>query len=260
VQEWADETVSDTHLGKRKTRLGSSDKKGKTVKITNQIEEEEEHEDSDDNTTDPSAGDDGSHGDAGIYGAGGNGTGGSSVGDWRSIGGSWFTHSTQDSYHDAPHAQRETTSGRRRSVSFPVQDGICISSSSSSSNNPPRQDPVYNSYAWQWQPGQGNYGLPPPSGEVPPSGMYGYGNYGPLHHHIQIYKICIHQDHSMGMDKLLLHQYVIFALWISIYLSFLFSRYCISYFLYRPITMTNWNNITILPTCLSNEYYHYDSS
>ncbi|AQK58811.1 hypothetical protein ZEAMMB73_Zm00001d053134 [Zea mays] len=27
-----------------------------------------------------------------------------------------------------------------------------------------------------------------------------------------------------------------------------------------PITMTNWNNITILPTCLSNEYYHYDSS
>jgi hypothetical protein len=41
-------------------------RKEKMVKITDQIEEEEEDEDSDDNTTDPSAGDDGSHGDAGL--------------------------------------------------------------------------------------------------------------------------------------------------------------------------------------------------
>jgi hypothetical protein len=34
-----------------------SDRKGKRVKITDQIEEKEEDEDSDDNTTDPSAGD-----------------------------------------------------------------------------------------------------------------------------------------------------------------------------------------------------------
>ncbi|AQK91108.1 hypothetical protein ZEAMMB73_Zm00001d008978 [Zea mays] len=47
-----------------------------------------------------------------------------------------------------------------------------------------------------------------------------------LHHHIQIYQICIHQDNNMGMDKFPLH---------------------------RPITITmmNWNNITILPTSLS---------
>jgi hypothetical protein len=32
VQEWADETVSDTHLGKGKTRLGPSDRKGKGSK------------------------------------------------------------------------------------------------------------------------------------------------------------------------------------------------------------------------------------
>ena len=150
MQEWADETIGDTHLGKRKTRLGPSDRKGKRVKITDQIEEEDENEDSDDNTTDPSAGDDGSHGDAELYGVGGSG-----AGDWRSTGGSRFTHSTQDSYHDAPHSQRETISGRRRSVSFPVQDGIRSSSSSGSSNYPPGQDLVYNSYAWQWQPGQG---------------------------------------------------------------------------------------------------------
>jgi hypothetical protein len=49
----------------------------------------------------------------------------------------------------------ETISGRRRSVSFPIQDGIRSSSSSGSSNYPPGQDLVYNSYAWQWQPGQG---------------------------------------------------------------------------------------------------------
>jgi hypothetical protein len=66
VQEWADETVGDTHLGKQKTRLGPSDRKGKMVKITDQIEKDE---DSDDNTTDPSAGDDGSHGDAELYDA-----------------------------------------------------------------------------------------------------------------------------------------------------------------------------------------------
>jgi hypothetical protein len=75
--------------------------------------------------------------------------------------------------------QSEGLSGRRRSISFPVQDGICSSSSSISSNYPPRQDLVYNSYAWQWQPGQRNYGPPAPSGEVPPSIMYGYRNYGP---------------------------------------------------------------------------------
>jgi hypothetical protein len=43
-------------------------------------------------------------------------------------------------------------------------------------------------------------------------------------HHIQIYQIRIYQDHNMGMDKFPLDRYVIFALWISIYLSFLFSR------------------------------------
>jgi hypothetical protein len=80
VQEWADETVGNIHLGKRKTRLGPSDRKGKRVKIINQIEEEEEDEDSNDNTTDPSAGDDGIHGDAGLYGAGGSGAGESGTG------------------------------------------------------------------------------------------------------------------------------------------------------------------------------------
>ncbi|AQK54656.1 hypothetical protein ZEAMMB73_Zm00001d051604 [Zea mays] len=230
VQEWADETIGDTHLGKRKTRLGRSDRKGKRVKITDQIEEEDEDEDSDDNTTDPSAGDDGSHGDAGLYGggsgAGGSGMGGSGAGDWRSTGGSRFTHSTQDSYHDAPHSQRETISGRRRSVSFPVQDGIRSSSSSGSSNYPTGQDPVYNPYAWQWQPSQGIYGPLHHQAKHHHRSCMGIETMDLLHHHIQIYQICIHQDHNMGMDKFPLH---------------------------RPITisMTDWINITTLPTCLS---------
>jgi hypothetical protein len=111
----------------------------------------------------------------------------------------------------------ETISGRRRSVSFPIQDGIHSSSSSGSSNYPPGQDLVYNPYAWQWQPGQG------PSGEVPPSIMYGYGNYGsPPPPYLDLSNM-YPSDHGMGMDKFTLHRYVIFALWISIYLSFLFS-------------------------------------
>jgi hypothetical protein len=75
-------------LGKRKTIIGPSNRKGKSVKITDQIEEEEDDEDSDDSTTDPIAGDDGSHGEARLYGVGESGAGGSGAGDWRSIGGS----------------------------------------------------------------------------------------------------------------------------------------------------------------------------
>jgi hypothetical protein len=67
-----------------------------------------------------------------------------------------------------------TISGRRRLVSFPVQDGIRSSSSSGSSNYPTGQDPVYNPYAWQWQPSQRTYGPAPPLGEAPPWIMYGY--------------------------------------------------------------------------------------
>jgi hypothetical protein len=33
VQEWANTTVSDTHLGKRKTKMGPSERKGKRVKF-----------------------------------------------------------------------------------------------------------------------------------------------------------------------------------------------------------------------------------
>jgi hypothetical protein len=155
--------------------LNPSYRKGKRVKITVQIEEEEDDEDNYDSITDSSAsrvGDDGSHGDgrgdAGLYGAGESGAGWSGAGDCRPTGGSRFTHATQDSYLDAP--QRETISGRHRSVSFSVQDGIHSSSSSSSFNNLFGQDPIYNPYAWQWQLGQG------PPGEVPPSIMYGYGH------------------------------------------------------------------------------------
>jgi hypothetical protein len=66
VQKWADETVDDTHLGKRKTRFGPSERKGKMVKFTNQIEGEDE--DSDDSTNDHSPGhygEDDNHSDGG---------------------------------------------------------------------------------------------------------------------------------------------------------------------------------------------------
>jgi hypothetical protein len=67
VQAWTDETVGDPHLSMRKTRLSPSERKGKRVKFTDQIEEEED-KDSDDSTIDPSVGhhgDDDSHGDGG---------------------------------------------------------------------------------------------------------------------------------------------------------------------------------------------------
>jgi hypothetical protein len=68
VQEWSDETVGDTHLSKRKTRLDPSERKEKRVKFIDQIEEDEKDEDNDDSTIDSSAGhhgDDDTHGDGG---------------------------------------------------------------------------------------------------------------------------------------------------------------------------------------------------
>jgi hypothetical protein len=102
VQEWADETVTPTLASGRQDlvhQIGNE----KGVKIIDQIEDGEEDDDNDDSTTDPSAGDDDNHGDAGLYGAVESGARGSGTGDWRSSGGSRFTHATEDSYHDAPH-------------------------------------------------------------------------------------------------------------------------------------------------------------
>jgi hypothetical protein len=89
VQEWVDETVGDTHLGKQKTR--SIIKKRKRVTFIDQIEEEED-EDNDDSTIDPSAchyRDDDNHGDVGgdvgSYGAGGSGAGESGMRDHITI-------------------------------------------------------------------------------------------------------------------------------------------------------------------------------
>jgi hypothetical protein len=48
VQEWANETVGDTHLVKRMAILCPSERKGKKDKFTDQFKEEEEDEDNDD--------------------------------------------------------------------------------------------------------------------------------------------------------------------------------------------------------------------
>jgi len=63
VREWAEETVGDTHVGKRKTRVGPSDRQRKKGKRQDDIEEEEFR--TDDSTPDPSVGDDDDHDDGG---------------------------------------------------------------------------------------------------------------------------------------------------------------------------------------------------
>jgi hypothetical protein len=83
-------------------------------------------------------------------------------------------------------------SGQRRSVSFPVQDGIRSSSSSGSSNYPTGQDPVYN-------PLHGNDNrVREPMDPLHHQAKYHHRScmcmesMNLLHHHIQIYQICIH--------------------------------------------------------------------
>jgi hypothetical protein len=55
----------------------------------------------------------------------------------------------------------------------------------------------------------------------------------------------------MGMDKFPLHRCIFFAFVDKYLFVVLVFCYCISYLLYRPITLMDWNNITILPTWLS---------
>jgi hypothetical protein len=74
-----------------------------------------------------------------------------------------------------------------------------------------------------------------------------------LHHHIQIYQICIHEDYNMGMDKFPLHRYVLLLCGEVFICRSCFLANVSHIFCNRPITisMTNWINITTLPTCLS---------
>ncbi|KAJ1259661.1 hypothetical protein BS78_10G173100 [Paspalum vaginatum] len=120
VEAWAEKTVGDTHLGKRKTKIAPEQRKGKRTRA-----DEEEELGSEDTTPEPSGGDDGGHGDSdgdssssddggdndggGTDGGGGGGDSCSHKG--RSIlftGEDDFTHATQDTDHGAPSSQRQT--------------------------------------------------------------------------------------------------------------------------------------------------------
>jgi len=131
VREWAEETVGDTHVGKRKTRVGPSDRQRKKGKRQDDIEEEEFR--TDDSTPDPSVGDDDDHDDGGDDSStdasddgigsggyvGGGGGGDDVVGGgegMRFTGESQFTHATQDTDHGAPSSQRQTRSSARHSI------------------------------------------------------------------------------------------------------------------------------------------------
>jgi hypothetical protein len=106
-------------------------------------------------------------------------------------------------------------SGQRRSVSFPVQDGIRSSSSSGSSNYPTGQDPVYNPLH-----GNDNRVREP----MDPSIMYVYGKYEPPPPPYSNLSNMYPLGPQYGYGQVPAAPICSFALWISIYLSFLCSR------------------------------------
>ncbi|KAJ1280397.1 hypothetical protein BS78_04G229600 [Paspalum vaginatum] len=170
VDAWAEKTVGDTHLGKRKIKIGSKQRKGKRTKTC-----DEEDIGSEDTTPEASvgAGDDDSDGDDDDDddGDGGSGDGndgdGAGGGGGGQVGGSGyqgptliftgeenFTHATQDTDHGAPTSQRQTRSTRGRQAPLAYHDDSSTSSSSGQ----------YCPYSTS--PPQGGFLWPPP-GTVP---------------------------------------------------------------------------------------------
>ncbi|WVZ92462.1 hypothetical protein U9M48_038525 [Paspalum notatum var. saurae] len=151
LEAWAEKTIGDTHLGKRKTKLAPEQRKGKKKRP-----DDEENIGSQDTTPEPSGGegdgdghsdgDDGggsssSDGDGDGGGNAGGGGGGSSShqgGVSPFTGEDDFTHATQDTDHGAPSSQRKTRSARRRGRQACLAYDEDSSSSASSVQWPPQ--------------------------------------------------------------------------------------------------------------------------
>ena len=202
VETWAEETIGDTHLGKRKTKIGPEMRKGKKPRT-------EEELGSDDTTPEPSGGEDigdddddssSSEGDGNddndSGGSGGDEGGGADTSGYRIAptirftGEEDFTHATQDTDHGAPTSQRQTTSTRRHGRQAPLAYDEDSSNSASSGQyyNPYSTSPPAGGFLWP-PPGVVNPPLPQAVAALPYLDYHGYLPYGApqLQHHPPTY-------------------------------------------------------------------------
>ena len=154
VEALAEKTIGDTHLRKRKTKIGPEIRKGKKTRTEEEFGSDETtpepsggeeigHDDDDDDSS-SSEGDGNDGNDSG--GSGGDEGGGADTSGYRiapTIRFTWeedFTHTTQDTDHEAPTSQRQTTSTRRHGRQAPLAYDEDSSNSASSGQ-------YYNSYS-----------------------------------------------------------------------------------------------------------------
>jgi len=148
VTAWAEKNIGDTHLGKRKSKVGPAQKQRKKGRRNDEEEEEEirsedttpeptgddynenNNDDDDDDDTDDggSGGGETTGGTSAVGGSSGGHSGGRPI---RFTGESHFTHATQDEDHGAPTSQRQTRSYRRQSTPHEYDSSSSLSSTSS---------------------------------------------------------------------------------------------------------------------------------
>jgi len=204
VGAWAENTIGDTHLGKRKTKIGPEMRKGKKTSTEEKFGSDEttpepsggeeigHDDDDDDSSSSEGDGNEGSDGDAND-GDDGNDSGGSDgdEGGGADTSGYYiaptimftgeedFTHATQDTDHGAPTSQRQTTSTQRHGRQAPLAYDEDSSNSASSGQyyNPYSTSPPAGGFLWP-PPGVVNPPLPQAVAALPYLDYHGYLPYG----------------------------------------------------------------------------------
>ena len=184
VEVWAETTVGDTHLGKRKTKISPLQRQGKRTRT-----DDEEVIGSDESTPDPSGDDNDPSGDDNDHG-GSDGNDGAASGLQHGgaivfTGEEDYTHATQDTDHGAPVSQRQTRSAHTRGRQALLTYDQDSSSSSSTGQyqgpgqyyNPYSTSPPTGGFLWP-PPGTMNPSVPRSVAALPYLQLHGYTPYG----------------------------------------------------------------------------------
>ncbi|TVU12808.1 hypothetical protein EJB05_46468, partial [Eragrostis curvula] len=105
IVSWAEDTVGDTHIGKRKHQTTTKRKGKKQKRVDASVVASDASTDEDGNKSPPSAGDDSGNTTAAVH------TSQPPPSPIRFTGETYFTHATQDQDHGAPTEKRTTMSG-----------------------------------------------------------------------------------------------------------------------------------------------------
>jgi len=178
VEVWAETTVGDTHLGKRKSKISTVQREGKRTRT-----DDEEVIGTDDSTPEPSGDDNDSGNNDGNDGGDSDGNDGAASGLQHGgaivfTGEEDYTHATQDTDHGAPVSQRQTRSAHTRGrQALLTYDQDSSSSSTGQHYNHYNTSPPTGGFLWP-PPGTMNPSVPRSVAALPYLQLHGYTPYG----------------------------------------------------------------------------------